>query len=135
MKVNLPLGTFVLKRNFTHVHFSDKPKPLRFGPYKILDRLLDVTSESQDGTTFHIHRNHLCYYQLILLLLLIPKHYYPKETLLYPHLSIFMRFSGTINLDIPKPILFANGDSSLFISDTSSVNLLQPCIHLILMLL
>ena len=27
----LPLGTFVLKRNFTHVHFSDKLKPLRIG--------------------------------------------------------------------------------------------------------
>ena len=35
----LPIGTFVLKRNFTHVHFSDKLKPLRIGPYKILDRL------------------------------------------------------------------------------------------------
>ena len=30
----LPIGTFVLKRNFTHVHFSDKLKPLRIGPYK-----------------------------------------------------------------------------------------------------
>ena len=29
----LPIGTFVLKRNFTHVHFSDKLKPLRIGPY------------------------------------------------------------------------------------------------------
>ena len=28
----LPIGTFVLKRNFTHVHFSDKLKPLRIGP-------------------------------------------------------------------------------------------------------
>ena len=57
----LPLGTFVLKRIFTHVHFSDKLKPLRIGPYKILDRLSDVTYErlSQDGSTFHIHRNHL----------------------------------------------------------------------------
>ena len=32
----LPIGTFVLKRNFTHVHFSDKLKPLRIGPYKLL---------------------------------------------------------------------------------------------------
>ena len=31
----LPPGTFVLKRNFTHVHFSDKLKALRIGPYKI----------------------------------------------------------------------------------------------------
>ena len=65
-----PLGTFVLKSNFTHVHFSDKPKLLRIGPYKILDRLSDVTYEllSQDGSTFHNRRNHL-----------IP--YYPKEPL------------------------------------------------------
>ena len=78
----LPLGLFVLKRNFTHVHFSDKLKPLRIGLYKILHRLSDVTYEhlSQDGSTFHTHRNHL-----------IP--YYPKELLLYPHLRNFMRFS------------------------------------------
>ena len=44
----LPLGTFVLKRNFTHVHFSDKLKPLRIGAYKILDRLSDVTYELLD---------------------------------------------------------------------------------------
>ena len=77
----LPLGTFVLKRTFTHVHFSDKLKPLRIGPYKIIDRLSDVTYKllAQDGSTIHVHRNHL-----------IP--YYPKEPLLYPHLRSFMRF-------------------------------------------
>ena len=41
----LPIGTFVLKRKFTHVHFSDKLKPFRIGPYKIIDRLSDVTYE------------------------------------------------------------------------------------------
>ena len=30
----LEIGTFVLKRNFFHVHFSDKLKPLRIGPFK-----------------------------------------------------------------------------------------------------
>ena len=72
----LPIGTFVLKRNFTHVHFSDKLKPLRIGPYKILDRLSDVTYAllAQDGSIVHVHRNHL-----------IP--YYPKEPLLYPHFA------------------------------------------------
>ena len=46
----LPIGFFVLKRNFKHVHISDKLKPLRIGPYIILDRLFDVTYEllSQD---------------------------------------------------------------------------------------
>ena len=48
----LPIGTFVLKRNFTHVHFSDKLKPLRIGPYKCIDRLSDVTNDllAQDGS-------------------------------------------------------------------------------------
>ena len=41
----LPIGTFVLKRNFSHAHYSDKFKPLRIGPYKILDRVTDVTYE------------------------------------------------------------------------------------------
>ena len=105
----LLLGTIVLKRNFTHIHFSDKPKALRVGPYKILDRLSDVIYElcSQDGTTFDLHRNNL-----------LP--YYPKEPLLYPHVRNFMRFSDSINSDIPKPIEYANSDSSPSISDTSS---------------
>ena len=104
----LPIGTFVLKRHFAHVHFSDKLKPLRIGPYKILDRLSDVTYEllAQDGSTLHVHRNHI-----------IP--YYPKEPLLYPHLRNFMRFSDSINFDIPKPIQYANSDSSPFNSDES----------------
>ena len=104
----LPLGTFVLKRNFTHVHFSDKLKPLRIGPYKIIDRLSDVTYEllSQDGSTIHVHRNHL-----------IP--YYPKEPLIYPHLRDFMRFSDTTQIQVPQPTEYANSDSSPFNSDES----------------
>ena len=104
----LPIGTFGLKRNFTHVHFSDKLKPLRIGPYKIIDRLSDVTYEllAQDGSTIHVHRNHL-----------IP--YYPKEPLLYPHLRSFMRFSDTTQFQIPQPTKYANSDSSPFSSDES----------------
>ena len=77
----LPIGTFVLKRNFTQVHFSEKLKPLRIVPCKIIERLSDVTYEllSQDGSTVHVHRNQL-----------IP--YYPKEPLLCPQLRSFMRF-------------------------------------------
>ena len=57
----LPIGTFVFKCNFSHVHFSDKPKPLQIGLYKILDRLSDGTCEllSQDSSKVHIQRNHL----------------------------------------------------------------------------
>ena len=104
----LPIGTFVLKRHFAHVHYSDKLKPPRIGPYKILDRLSEVTNEllAQDGSTLHVHRNHL-----------IP--YYPKEPLLYPHLRNFMRFSDSFNLDVPKPIKYAN-------SDSSPLNLMNP---------
>ena len=104
----LPIGTFVLKRNFTHVHFSDKLNPLRIGPYKIIDRLSDDTYEllAQDGSTIQVHRNHL-----------IP--YYPKEPLLYLHLRSFMRFSDTTQSQIPQPIKYANSDSSPFSSDES----------------
>ena len=106
----LPIGTFVLKRHFAPVHFSDKLKPLRIGPYKILDRLSDVTYEllAQDGSTLHVHRNHL-----------IP--YYPKEQLLYPHLRHIMRFSDTIgyNNTVLQPITYAKYDSSPFDSSES----------------
>ena len=104
----LPIGTFVLNCNFAHVHFSDKLKPLRIGPYKIIDGLSDVTYEllAQDGSTIHVHRNHL-----------LP--YYPKEPLLYPHLRSFMRFSDTTQFQIPQPTKYANSDSSPFNSDES----------------
>ena len=76
---SLPIGTFVLKRNFTNVHFSDRLKPFRIGPYKLIDRLSDVTYEllAQDGSTVQVQRNYL-----------IP--YYPKEPLLYPHLRVVL---------------------------------------------
>ena len=72
-----------------------------------MDRVSDVTYEllAQDGSSFHIHRNHL-----------VP--YYPKEHLLYPHLLSFMRVSDSINTDNPKPIKYANSDSSSFLPDT-----------------
>ena len=104
----LPIRTFVLKRNFTHVHFSDKLKTLRIVPNKIFDRLSDVTYEllAQNGSTIHVHRNHL-----------IP--YYPKEPLLYTHLRSFMRFSDTTQFQIPQPTKYANSDCSPFNSDES----------------
>ena len=53
----LDIGTFVLKRNFLHVHFSDKLKPLRIGPFKIINKLSDITYEivNQDG----LHRTYI----------------------------------------------------------------------------
>ena len=73
---SLDIGTFVLKRNFLHVHFSEKLKPLRIGPFKIINKIFDITYEivNQDGHTSHIHRNHL-----------VP--YYPKEPLIFPFIQ------------------------------------------------
>ena len=72
----LPLNSFVLHRNFKQVQFSDKLKPLRNGPFKIINKPTDVTYEllTSEGFTFHTHRNHL-----------VP--YYPKEPLLFPHIQ------------------------------------------------
>ena len=69
------IGTFVLKRNFLHVHFSDKLNPLRIGPFKIINKISDITYEivNQDGYTSHIHRN------------LFP--YHPKEPVFFPFLQ------------------------------------------------
>ena len=57
-------------------HFSDKLKPLRIGPLKIINKLSDITYEivNQDGYTSHIHRNHL-----------IP--YYSKEPVIFPFIQ------------------------------------------------
>ena len=72
----IDIGTFVLKRNFFNVHFSDKLKPLRIGPFKINNKISDITYEIviQDGYTSHIYRNHL-----------VP--YYPKEAILFPFIQ------------------------------------------------
>ena len=42
-----------------------------------------------------------------------------KRPLLYPHILDFMRFSDSTHHDIPKPIKYANSDSSPFNSDES----------------
>ena len=72
----LDIGTFVLERNFLHVHFSDKLKPLRIGPFKIINKISDITYDivNQDGYESHILRNHL-----------VP--YYPKEPIIFPFLQ------------------------------------------------
>ena len=53
--------TIKLKRNFLHVHFSDKLKPLRIGPFIIINKFSDFTYEivNQDRYTSHVYRNHL----------------------------------------------------------------------------
>ena len=85
----LDIGTFVLKRNFIHVHFSDKLKPLRIGPFKIINKISDITYEivNRDGYTSHIHRNHL-----------VP--YYPKELIIFPFIEKYNPHSTDYNNDI-----------------------------------
>ena len=39
------IGTFLLKRKFLQVHFSDKLKPLRIGAFKIINKDSDITYE------------------------------------------------------------------------------------------
>ena len=73
---SLDIGTFVPKRHFLHVHFSDKLKPLRIGPFKIINKISDITNEivNQDGYTSQIHRNHLVPYD-------------SKEPIIFPFLQ------------------------------------------------
>ena len=54
----LDIGTFEPKRNFLHVHFSDKLKPPRIGSFKIVNKFSDITHEivNQDCYTSHIQR-------------------------------------------------------------------------------
>ena len=58
----LLLNTFVIYTNFKPVKFSHKHKPHRLGPLKHIQHLSDVTYKlmSQDGSTFHTYRNHIC---------------------------------------------------------------------------
>ena len=57
----LPLNSIVLHRNFGVVQFPDKLKPLRNGPFKLLNKPTEVTYElvTSDGKIIHTHRNHL----------------------------------------------------------------------------
>ena len=78
LDTSLPLNLFVLHRNFEVVQFSDELKPLRDGPFKIVNQPTEVTYEflTQDGLTFHTHRNQL-----------VP--YYLQEPLLFPHIQSY----------------------------------------------
>ena len=82
----LLLQTFVIHTNFKPVKFSQKFKPLRLGPYRILKHLSDVTYElmSQNGSTFQTHRNHF-----------LP--YYPKEPVIFPYLKQYHSAPSLIN--------------------------------------
>ena len=85
---SLDIGTFVLKRFFLQVHFSDKLKPLSYGPYKTIKKVSDITYEivNQDGYASHILGN-----------LLVP--YYPKEPLIFPFIQNYNPHSFDNNTD------------------------------------
>ena len=76
------------KRNFLHVHVSDKLKPLGIGPFKIINKISDITYEivNQDGYTSHYHRNHL-----------VPN--YPKEPIIFPFIQQYNPHSIDDNND------------------------------------
>ena len=100
----LDIGTFVLKRNFLHVHFSDKLKPLRNGPFKIINKISDITYEivNQDGYTSHVHRNHLV-------------SYYPKEPIIFPFLQQYNPHLLNDNYsNINNPIKSFDSDENQF---------------------
>ena len=79
----LAIGSFELKRNFLHVLFSDKLKPLRIGPFEIISEISNITFEivNQDGYTSHFHRNHL-----------VP--YYPKEPIIFSFIQQYNSHSN-----------------------------------------
>ena len=115
----LDIGTFVLKRNFLHVHFSDKLKPLRIGPFKIIKKLSDITNESvnQDGYTSQIHRNHL-----------VP--YYPKEPLIFVFIQNYNQYSFHNNTnntnsstkDSINPFISFSDEEQLVVEDEVTIS-------------
>ena len=109
----LPVNTFVIHKNFKPVHFSAKLKPLRIGPYKIVRHLSDVTYEllAQDGSLFHTHRNHL-----------VP--YYPKEPLLFHHITQYQNLSPSSSP--PPSSLINNPDITPYQNLSPSPPLTSP---------
>ena len=103
-----PLNSFVLPRTFRAVHFSDKLKQLRNGPFKMLNHLKDVTNEllAKHDYTFQWHSNN-------------PIPSYPPEPVIFSHTqsnnqenpltSQDFNISGTI-----RNILFTSTDKSDF---------------------
>ena len=80
------------RRTFNKYNSQINEKPLKIGPYKIIDRLSDVTYEllTQDGFTFHTHRNHL-----------VP--YNPKEPLIFPFIKEYQTFAELLSDDEITP--------------------------------
>ena len=61
---SLPLNSFVSHRIFKSVQLTKKLKPLRIGPFMTINKPTEVTYEllTQEGKTFHTHRNQLIPY-------------------------------------------------------------------------
>ena len=116
----LDIGTFVLKRNFLHVLFSDELKPLRIGPLKIIIKISDFTYEivNEDGYTSHVHRNHL-----------VP--HYPKEPIIFPFIQQYIPHSNNddndnndSNIKDPKKsfVSFSDEKQSVEVEDHTFTN-------------
>ena len=104
----LPLNSFILHQNRRAVHFSDKLKKLREGPFKVFNKPTKVTHEllTQDGKTFQIHRNHS-----------IP--FYPKGPLHFPYIETYKEqnfelFHDSYTSDMSQNDLYTSFDKSEF---------------------
>ena len=106
-KVNPSYWYLCFKTQFYTCSLFRQTQTLRIGPYKILDRLSDITYAllAQDGSTVHVHRNHL-----------IP--YYPKEHS-YIHICVILCAFQTQLKTNSQITRYANSDSSPFNSDES----------------
>ena len=110
MKVNHFLLALLFSiENFITFSFLTKSNCFGLDHAKILNRISDVTYEllSQNETALQYMFMKTTY------------RFLTKEPLLYPHLRNSMRFSDSTQINIPKPINYANSDSSLFNSDES----------------
>ena len=114
------LKKVIMKVNSSSLHFRTNAIYLMFTFLTNLNRFgLDHTKLLTDYLMLHLNtflkRVHLPYTQK-------GYHgtsYYPQEPLLYPQFCNFMLFSDSIQYDIPKPMKYANSDSSPSISDES----------------
>ena len=95
-------------------------EPLRIGPFKIINKISDITYEivNQDGYTSHIHRNNL-----------IP--YYPKEPIIFPFIQQYNPYSNNDDNDnndsniihsIEPFMVFSGKDQSVENEDHTFVN-------------
>ena len=93
-------------------------KPLRIGPFKIINKISNITYEivNQDGYTSHIHRNHL-----------IP--YYPKEPIFFPFLQQYNSHLFNDNYSNKKDQIIDSNENQFSDEDFLPQNLIKKRIY------